>query len=51
MVLTGGEDGIVRAWMPTETESGGGLAVEQDKAANRVREKKKVKDEKRFRPY
>ena len=56
-VFTGGEDGIIRAWKPNESdhiqddEMEGQEESLSDRAAARARDKKKLKDEKRFRPY
>ncbi|RAO67880.1 uncharacterized protein BHQ10_003892 [Talaromyces amestolkiae] len=56
-VFTGGEDGIIRAWRPNESDHTQDDEMEgqeeslSDRAAARARDKKKFKDEKRFRPY
>ncbi|EEA26363.1 hypothetical protein TMatcc_005370 [Talaromyces marneffei ATCC 18224] len=60
-VFTGGEDGIIRAWRPNESENshhteddemeGQEESLSDRAAAARARDKKKFKDEKRFRPY
>lgn len=57
-VFTGGEDGIIRAWRPNgpenihqDDEMEGQEESLSDRAAARARDKKKFKDEKRFRPY
>ncbi|KUL90218.1 hypothetical protein ZTR_02118 [Talaromyces verruculosus] len=56
-LFTGGEDGIIRAWRPNDSnytqddEMEGQEDSLSDRAAARARDKKKFKDEKRFRPY
>ncbi|EED22240.1 WD repeat protein [Talaromyces stipitatus ATCC 10500] len=56
-VFTGGEDGFIRAWRQngsdhTEDDRNDGQEqLSSDRAAARARDKKKYKDEKRFRPY
>lgn len=60
-MFTGGEDGIIRAWRPNESENshhteddemeGQEESLSDRAAAARARDKKKFKDEKRFRPY
>ncbi|KAF3395207.1 putative WD repeat-containing protein [Talaromyces pinophilus] len=56
-VFTGGEDGIIRAWRPNESNHTQDNEMEgqedslSDRAAARARDKRKFKDEKRFRPY
>ncbi|OKL56014.1 hypothetical protein UA08_08640 [Talaromyces atroroseus] len=48
-VFTGGEDGFIRAWRQPESEEMQDPSFE--KTNTRTKERKKYKDEKRFKPY